>query len=564
MPPRRAPQKEAKPKKSTKKKTKSESEGHLQAETVAEYEEAAAPRKEQENEDQRKKSDAAPAAAKRPKRTAIHLTEEQEEDLAEWLRTNEFIFNKKRANYKNANLKKQMWEDKAAELEVDSKQLVTWYESVRTKVGKLGQSKSGDPAKELSDRDSFILRVFGFLAEHIVKQPSRVAVSLKPEGYINQTSTDMQSSQEATHPGRSKSMSESHEEVQVQEDVGEESAIATTTTTSAAAASATTSAGDGGNTTYYRPILPDTDDEHDIPTITKGQKRPPPQSKQSTKRLKPHRSPIKTAGDADVLVQALQDQAEKGRNLQEKIQNLLEPSKLSPVALWTSWMGRMAENFHPDLMNDFYQETFNLMMRYKTVSDRRAQQQQQEQQKQQFFQYQPIVRVVPAADFNQPDLQQQQQQQSTDQQQQQQQQQQQSTDQQQQQQQQQSTDQQQQQQQQSTDQQQQQQQQQTTDQQQTTTEQQQSTDHHPSQERTEGREFTTYIFPPWNPSTTPTDARPKSTPSQNTSDASWDTVAPEAGRPTSTPLHLSDLNLSGFSFNKSQDLMDLDQSNQLK
>ena len=64
--------------------------------------------------------------------------------------------------------KNRLWELKGNELNIESTAvLVTWYESIRTKIGKLSQVKFGDAAKDLTDRDKFIKANFIFLNEHI-------------------------------------------------------------------------------------------------------------------------------------------------------------------------------------------------------------------------------------------------------------------------------------------------------------------------------------------------------------------------------------------------------------
>ena len=71
-----------------------------------------------------------------------------------------------------------MWEKKAVDIGVAVKSLMTWYDSVRTRVGKLTAQTSGSCARVNTDRDEFILRNFGFLKAHIVRLPSRLAVSV--------------------------------------------------------------------------------------------------------------------------------------------------------------------------------------------------------------------------------------------------------------------------------------------------------------------------------------------------------------------------------------------------
>ena len=51
----------------------------------------------------------------------------------------------------------------------------TWFDSLRTKYGKLSAVKSGDGARELTFRDKWVLDKFAFLKRHIVRVPSRQA-----------------------------------------------------------------------------------------------------------------------------------------------------------------------------------------------------------------------------------------------------------------------------------------------------------------------------------------------------------------------------------------------------
>jgi hypothetical protein len=54
-------------------------------------------------------------------------------------------------------------------------ELKTWYESLRTRFGKLSAAaKSGDGAtKELTDRDKWVMASFSFLGRYIARVPSR-------------------------------------------------------------------------------------------------------------------------------------------------------------------------------------------------------------------------------------------------------------------------------------------------------------------------------------------------------------------------------------------------------
>lgn len=52
-------------------------------------------------------------------------------------------------------------------------ELRRWYDSMRTRFGRLTMIKSGQEAKEHTKRDAWILNVFSFLSRHIVRVPSK-------------------------------------------------------------------------------------------------------------------------------------------------------------------------------------------------------------------------------------------------------------------------------------------------------------------------------------------------------------------------------------------------------
>ena len=115
---------------------------------------------------------------KRQRVTPLLLTEDQEEGLSDWLKSNDFIYMKGKREYKDSARKKTLWEGKALELGIEYKALMTWYESIRTRIGKLTSQPSGSSRTVMTDRDLFILRNFDFLKTQIARQPSRLAVSV--------------------------------------------------------------------------------------------------------------------------------------------------------------------------------------------------------------------------------------------------------------------------------------------------------------------------------------------------------------------------------------------------
>lgn len=107
------------------------------------------------------------------------MSEEDEAKIAEWLRENPCIYQKTLKSFKDAGHKSLLWQEKAKELGVESGALLkTWYDSIRTRVGKLHKEPSGSAAKDRSDRDKFIWANFGFLADHITKMKGRTAFTV--------------------------------------------------------------------------------------------------------------------------------------------------------------------------------------------------------------------------------------------------------------------------------------------------------------------------------------------------------------------------------------------------
>ena len=110
------------------------------------------------------------ARAKRQKKEALNLTEDQEQDVADWYRSQEMLYNRRLAQYKRIDIKSRIIDQKAKELGCTAQQLKTWIDSMRTSVGKLtdpSKKPSGGAARILTDRDNWIMENFGYLERHI-------------------------------------------------------------------------------------------------------------------------------------------------------------------------------------------------------------------------------------------------------------------------------------------------------------------------------------------------------------------------------------------------------------
>ncbi len=117
-----------------------------------------------------------PKAKKAKKTTDLNLAEE--EAIAEWIRINDCLYNKKLNSYKDKPRKDKLWDDKAAEMGKTSETLQIWYRSLRTRYGRLLKKKSGQGATELTERDEWVLAQFAFLKTHIYKVQRRTVVNV--------------------------------------------------------------------------------------------------------------------------------------------------------------------------------------------------------------------------------------------------------------------------------------------------------------------------------------------------------------------------------------------------
>jgi hypothetical protein len=70
--------------------------------------------------------------------------------------------------YKETQKKKYLWREQANLLGKDVDVIKTCYSRIRTRYRRLKKTRSGAPDKELTERDSWILREFGFLQPNII------------------------------------------------------------------------------------------------------------------------------------------------------------------------------------------------------------------------------------------------------------------------------------------------------------------------------------------------------------------------------------------------------------
>ena len=73
--------------------------------------------------------------------------------------------------------KNKMWDDKAAELSKDTKTLIVWYRSLRTRYS-LNKRSPGTDSRPDYKRDRWVLGKFSFLKVDVHEVRERTAISL--------------------------------------------------------------------------------------------------------------------------------------------------------------------------------------------------------------------------------------------------------------------------------------------------------------------------------------------------------------------------------------------------
>ena len=121
-----------------------------------------------------------PVLTKRVKleRRYTSLKPEEEDELMQWYRDNELLYNKKLSSFRNRTRKTEVKEAQAKKMDKTVEVLENWMLNMRTRYAKLIDDKSGMATREMTERDQWIYNSFDFLRPHIVRCPTRTSKKL--------------------------------------------------------------------------------------------------------------------------------------------------------------------------------------------------------------------------------------------------------------------------------------------------------------------------------------------------------------------------------------------------
>lgn len=128
--------------------------------------------------------DAHPPAKKRRRtpRPPVILSEEDTAEMAEFLKKNDNLYNKSRCSWKDTKARARLWDQQGHVMNRTGEELQQWYESLRTKLGRLKKKAQNNVfgAEVLTDSKKRLLHLFDFLTPHmyIVQRKNGVSVSI--------------------------------------------------------------------------------------------------------------------------------------------------------------------------------------------------------------------------------------------------------------------------------------------------------------------------------------------------------------------------------------------------
>ena len=106
------------------------------------------------------------SAAKRA-RVCATFTDSQEIAIVEFVKEHPEMYDKEHGRFHDRHRKEALWAEISAELKLQPFDVRRWFESQRTRHGKLSKLQSGQAPREMTKRQSWVYQQMGFLKTHI-------------------------------------------------------------------------------------------------------------------------------------------------------------------------------------------------------------------------------------------------------------------------------------------------------------------------------------------------------------------------------------------------------------
>ena len=118
-------------------------------------------------EDERCQEDSECYSAAKRARVCATFTDSQETAIVEFVKEHPELYNKEHGRFHDRQKKEALWAEISAELNFQPFDVRRWFESQRTRYGKLSKQQSGQAPREMTQRQSWVYQQMGFLKTHI-------------------------------------------------------------------------------------------------------------------------------------------------------------------------------------------------------------------------------------------------------------------------------------------------------------------------------------------------------------------------------------------------------------
>ena len=106
------------------------------------------------------------SSAKRA-RVCATFTDSEEVSIVEFVKLHPELYDKEHSRFHDRNRREALWAEISAELKLQQFDVRRWFESQRTRYGKLSKLQSGQALREMTKRQSWVYQQMGFLKTHI-------------------------------------------------------------------------------------------------------------------------------------------------------------------------------------------------------------------------------------------------------------------------------------------------------------------------------------------------------------------------------------------------------------
>ena len=106
------------------------------------------------------------SSAKRA-RVCATFTDTQEISIVEFVKQHPELYDKEHPRFHDRTRREALWAEISAELKLQPFDVRRWFESQRTRYGKLSKLQSGQAPREMTKRQSWVYQQMGFLKTHI-------------------------------------------------------------------------------------------------------------------------------------------------------------------------------------------------------------------------------------------------------------------------------------------------------------------------------------------------------------------------------------------------------------